>query len=39
MQGSISASFIKIYGFDQMQAGLVYLPFALGCAIAPFILG
>lgn len=36
MQKSISYSFVKVYEFSRIQAGLVYIFFASGSAIAPF---
>ncbi|KAB8303296.1 hypothetical protein EYC80_004736 [Monilinia laxa] len=38
LQGSIANSFGEIHGFSQIQAGLAYLPFALGSAVAPFVI-
>lgn len=36
LQASLSSLFISIYGFSQLQAGLIYLPFGCGCALAAF---
>ena len=34
LQASLSAQFISIYGYKELEAGLVYIPFGLGCFIA-----
>lgn len=39
IQASLSSLFINIYGFRELEAGLIYLPFGLGCLIASFITG
>ncbi|KAH6661994.1 major facilitator superfamily domain-containing protein [Halenospora varia] len=39
IQASMSTLFIQLYGFNQLQAGLIYLPFGAGCAIASFLSG
>lgn len=39
IQASLSSLFIDIYGFEELEAGLIYLPFGLGCLIASFISG
>lgn len=31
---SLGTLFIRIYGLNQLQAGLVYLPFGIGCTVA-----
>lgn len=36
LQASLSSLFIEIYGLNQLQAGLIYLPFGVGCAISAF---
>lgn len=38
-QTSISTLFINIYGLNQWQAGLVYLPFGLGGTLSTFFTG
>lgn len=39
VQASLAQLFIEIYGFKEIQAGLIYLPFGCGCALASFISG
>lgn len=39
IQASLSSLFIDIYGFEELEVGLVYLPFGFGCLIASFISG
>ena len=39
IQASLSSLFIDIYGFKELEAGLIYLPFGFGCLIASFISG
>ena len=39
IQASLSSLFIDIYGFEELEAGLIYLPFGFGCLIASFISG
>ncbi|RFU23948.1 hypothetical protein B7463_g12393, partial [Scytalidium lignicola] len=34
LQTSLATLFIQIYGFDELQAGLIYIPFGIGCALA-----
>ena len=34
IQASLSSSFISIYHYNELQAGLIYLPFGFGCAVA-----
>jgi MFS family permease len=36
LQASLSSLFISLYGFNQLQAGLIYLPFGCGCALAAY---
>lgn len=38
-QASLSSLFIEHYGFTNLQAGLVYIPFGFGSAIAAFLSG
>ena len=39
VQASLALLFIEIYRFNEIQAGLIYLPFGIGCALASFISG
>jgi MFS family permease len=39
LQASLSTLFIQIYGFDYLQAGLIYIPFGLGCALMAWSAG
>ena len=39
VQASQALLFIEIYRFEEIQAGLIYLPFGVGCALASFISG
>jgi hypothetical protein len=39
IQASLSALFVDIYGFDQLDSGLIYLPFGCGCTIAALLTG
>ncbi|KAI4609104.1 hypothetical protein J4E80_008852 [Alternaria sp. BMP 0032] len=39
VQASLSTLFIKIYGFEELYAGLVYIPFGVGCALASYTCG
>jgi MFS family permease len=39
LQASLSSLFIQIYDLNQLQAGLIYLPFGVGCALAAFFAG
>jgi len=34
LQATLSTIFIGLYGLSDLQAGLIYLPFGIGCAIA-----
>lgn len=36
VQASLSALFIQIYGFKEVYAGLIYIPFGIGCALLSF---
>ena len=36
VQASLSNAFITIYHYNELTAGLVYLPFGFGCAIASY---
>ncbi|RYO99670.1 hypothetical protein DL765_010924 [Monosporascus sp. GIB2] len=37
MQASLSTLFIDIYGYEELQAGLVYIPFGLGCLASVYL--
>ena len=39
LNASLSSLFIEIYKLDQLQAGLIYLPFGLGCMLSTVISG
>ena len=39
LQASLSPLFISLYGINQLQAGLIYLPFGCGCAMAAYVTG
>jgi len=39
IQASMSSLFIQRYGFNQLDAGLIYLPFGAGCVLASFLSG
>ena len=39
VQASLALLFIEIYHFKDIQAGLIYLPFGCGCALASLISG
>ena len=39
LQASLSSLFIELYDLSELQAGLIYLPFGLGCAIAAYLTG
>jgi hypothetical protein len=39
IQASLSTLFIRIYHFKELQAGLIYLPFGFGCALAAYVTG
>jgi hypothetical protein len=36
LQASLASLFIKVYRLNNLQGGLIYLPFGCGCAIAAF---
>lgn len=36
VQASLSALFIQIYHFKELYAGLVYIPFGIGCALSSY---
>lgn len=37
LQASLSSLFIKIYGYRELEAGLIYIPFGVGCFIASLL--
>ena len=37
LQASLSSLFIKLYGYKELEAGLIYLPFGVGCFIATLL--
>jgi predicted MFS family arabinose efflux permease len=39
LQASLSSLFIQLYGYRELQAGLIYIPFGIGCLIASFLSG
>ena len=39
LQASLSSLFIEIYQLNQIEAGLIYLPFGIGCAITALLTG
>jgi hypothetical protein len=39
INASLSTLFVDIYGLNQLQAGLIYLPFGLGGAVSTFVSG
>jgi predicted MFS family arabinose efflux permease len=39
IQASMSSLFIQLYAFNQLEAGLIYLPFGAGCALASLLSG
>ncbi len=39
IQASMSSLFTQLYAFNRLQAGLIYLPFGAGCALASFLSG
>ena len=39
LQASLSSLFIRVYSLTEMQAGLIYLPFGFGCAVAAYSTG
>ena len=36
IQASLSSSFISIYHYEELEAGLIYLPFGFGCLLASY---
>ncbi|KAL9116965.1 MAG: hypothetical protein Q9187_006503 [Circinaria calcarea] len=39
IQASLSSLFIELYGFSELKAGLIYLPFGFGCVVASYTFG
>lgn len=39
VQASLSSIYINLYGFGELQSGLIYLPYGFGCALAAFLTG
>ncbi|KAF7561984.1 hypothetical protein G7046_g2152 [Stylonectria norvegica] len=39
LQASLSTVFVKVYGVSGLVAGVVYIPFGVGCASAAFLAG
>ena len=39
LQASLASLFIGLYGLSELQAGLIYLPFGVGCAAAAYLSG
>ncbi|KAH6838982.1 multidrug resistance protein [Alternaria alternata] len=39
VQASLSTLFITIYGFEELYAGLIYIPFGVSCALASYTCG
>jgi MFS family permease len=39
LPASLSALFIQVYHLDQLQSGLIYLPFGFGCTLAAILSG
>ncbi|KAI1081029.1 major facilitator superfamily transporter [Whalleya microplaca] len=39
IQGSLSTLFIELYGYGELQAGLIYIPFGIGCLTSTYIWG
>lgn len=39
LQASLSTIFIRVYHFNDLQAGLIYIPFGLGVGCAGFVTG
>ncbi|EXJ69376.1 uncharacterized protein A1O5_07412 [Cladophialophora psammophila CBS 110553] len=37
LQASLSSLFITIYGYKELEAGLIYLPFGVGCFVASLL--
>jgi len=39
VQATLSSLFIRLYGFHDLQAGLIYIPFGVGCLLASYFTG
>lgn len=39
LQASLSTIFVEVYGVSGLVAGLVYIPFGVGCMISSFVAG
>ncbi|CAM1506380.1 Fc.00g060210.m01.CDS01 [Cosmosporella sp. VM-42] len=39
IQASLSTLFIDIYGYDSLEAGLIYIPYGISCLISSFAWG
>jgi MFS family permease len=39
IQASLSTSFIEMYGYGSLEAGLIYIPFGVACLASTFIWG
>jgi MFS family permease len=39
LQASLSSLFITLYGFRELAAGAIYIPFGVGCFLASFLSG
>ena len=39
VQASLASLFIDIYNFKELEAGLIYLPFGVGCVMSSYISG
>ena len=39
LQASLATLFMHLYGYGQLAAGLIYLPFGFGCAFAAYFTG
>ncbi|KAI0109245.1 major facilitator superfamily transporter [Nemania sp. FL0031] len=39
IQASLSSIFIQVYGYKELQAGLIYLPFGFGCIANVYLWG
>jgi MFS family permease len=39
IQASLSSLFLQLYRFNELQSGLVYLPFGVGCVFSAILVG
>ncbi len=39
LQASLSSLFIQIYGYTELEAGLIYIPFGAGCLLSSYLSG